>query len=148
VDNVRSSTVIQSQVSSAINDLQIDVDAKMLGGQREMLSMAFMQRHQIKTEEGKQVVYRDGKALKDNLQNPVSVSQAIKDFAPSFVTLKAAPGGRGEGSSSQTQLSGDLSSITDSQSLNSYLASKNLKPDSKEALAIYREVRTKNPSFK
>jgi len=148
IENVKTSTVIQSQVNSAIAELNIDAHANQISGQKEILSMAFLSKHEIKVEDGRSVVYKDGRKLVDHLQNPVSVSQAMKEFAPSYVTLKSTPGGRGEQSSTQTQLNGDLSNITDSASLSNYLAGKNIKVDSKEALAIYREVRTKNPSFK
>ncbi len=148
VDNVRSSTAIQSQMNTAVMDVNIDAPEAILPGQRAMLVREFNQHHEIKTEDGKQIIYRDGKPLKDNLQNPVPLVQAMKEFAPKYVSLKTSPGGRGEGSSTSTPLNGDIANITNRESLEAYFASKGLKTDSKEALAIYREVKAKNPAFK
>jgi hypothetical protein len=145
VENVKTSTVIQSEVNRAMSEIQIEGDKAT--AQKEILSMAFMQKHQVKIEDGKAIVYKDGKKLVDSLQNSVSVSQALKEFAPSYVNI-TVPTGRGDSSSTNTPINGDIAKITDGASMTAYLDSKGLKANSMEAVAIYQEVKAKNPSFK
>jgi hypothetical protein len=147
VSESHNTATIRSSVSAAIANIQFDADEAKLPAQREILQMAFEKKHEVKIEEGKAVVYRDGKKLVDSLQNPLTVEQAMKDFAPLYVNLKTKTG-RGDSSSSNNSLSGDLASITDKNSLAKYLTDKNIRFDSQEAMAVLKEVREKNPAFK
>lgn len=147
VSYAETSGTIKSSILSALNDIQIDADATRLPAQREILQMAFEKKHEVKIEDGKQVVYRDGKKLVDNLQNPLPIADVMKDFAPQYVNVKTKTG-RGDASSQQSQLSGELVSITDRKTLLAYLENKNIRMDSNEAMAVLKEVKEKNPAFK
>jgi len=142
-----TSGTIKSSILAALNDVQIEVDAARLPAQREVLQMAFEKKHEVKIEDGKQVVYRDGKKLVDNLQNPLPIVDVMKDFAPLYVNVKTKTG-RGDSSSQASQLSGELASITDRTTLLKYLEDKKIRMDSSEAMAVIKEVKEKNPAFK
>jgi hypothetical protein len=148
VDEVKTNFTISNQIEKAIMEIPIDVDATKLNGQREILATIFKQKHTIKVEDGKQVVYRDGNKLVDGLMNPVSVQDALKDFAPAYVNVKASIKGRGD-EASNLQLSGDIAGITDRKSFEAYMAKKGIKDySSPEGIAIYREIKAKNPALK
>ena len=147
VSQAETSGTIRSSILSALNDVQIEAEAARLPAQREILQMAFEKKHEVKVEDGKQVIYRDGKKLVDHLQNPQSITDVMKDFAPQYVTVKAKTG-RGDSSSEASHLSGELASISDRKSLLAYFDTKNIRLDSKEAMAVIKEVKEKNPAFK
>ena len=147
VENVKNGFTINNQIDRAIMEINIDADATKINGQREILATIFKQKHEIKIEDGKQVVYRDGKKLLDGVLNPVSVQDALREFAPAYVNVKADTKGRGD-QSSDTQLSGDLANIKDRKSFEAYMEKKGITNfASPEGLAIYREVKAKNPSL-
>src|SRR3990172_6707857 len=125
VSETETKTLIRSSIQSALSNISIDAEEARLPAQRELLQLAYENKHEIKIEDGKQIVYRDGKKLVDNLQNPISIEQSMKDFAPMYVNLKQKTG-RGDSSSSQSQLAGDLATITDKKTLAEYLQKKNI----------------------
>lgn len=147
VSQAETSASVRSAILSAVNNIAIEADEAKLPAQKEILQLAFEKKHEVKIEDGKQVVYRDGKKLVDSLQNPLSVIDVMKEFAPTYINVKKVVG-RGDASSQQSQLAGDLQGITDRDSLVSYLKQKNIRMDSKEAMAVLKEVKEKNPAFK
>jgi len=147
VSNAESTAVVRSAILSAVTSVPIDADDARIATQREVLQMAFERKHEVKLEDGKQVVYRNGKKLVDNLQNPLTIAEVMKEFAPLYVTVKKTRG-RGDQSSEHSHLSGELASITDRKTLLAYLETKNIRMDSQQAMAIVKEVREKNPAFK
>lgn len=147
VSQAENNASVKTTILSAISSIAIDADEAKLPIQREILQTAFERKHEVKIEDGRQVVYRDGKKLVDSLQNPLSVNDVMKEFAPTYISVKKIAG-RGDASSQHSTLSGDLAAITNRDSLVSYLAAKNIRMDSQEAMAVLNEVRTKNPAFK
>src|SRR3989337_2034619 len=69
-------TLIRSSIQSALSNISIDADEARLPAQRELLQLAYENKHEIKIEDGKQIVYKEGKKLVDNLQNPISIEQS------------------------------------------------------------------------
>lgn len=147
VSQAETNAVVKSSILSAVSAVPIDADEAKLPIQREILQTAFERKHEVKMEEGKQVVYREGKKLVDSLQNPLSVADVMKDFAPTYISVKKVAG-RGDSSSQHSQLTGDLAAITNKESFVKYLEAKNIRMDSQEMLAVLKEVRAKNPAFK
>lgn len=141
-EQYKINAVVTNKIESAINGLVIDADSTLVNGQKEALKDQWLKNFSIKVIDGKEyVVNSTGEKLVDRLQNPISVSDSLKDFAPKYVKLKTeAQGGRGAQSSQNNKLSGDLGGIKTKGEFEAYLKSKDISPLSNEAMALYKEV--------
>jgi len=147
VANVKTSTIINAELERAVKEVQIDIAEDKVSAQREMLNQAFMTKHEVKFEEGKVIVYREGKKLVDNIQNPLKVADVMKEFAPKYVNVKV-PGGRGDQSSDNgNTLNEELSKIKTKDDYVSYLDKNGIKQISDKAQTILSEVKKANPNF-
>lgn len=141
-DQYKNNATVTSKIDYAINGLVIDADEAMVNGQKEALKDQWLKHFSIKLIDGKEyVVNSAGEKLVDRLQNPISVADSLKDFAPKYVKIKVdSQGGRGGQSSQNTKLSGDLSNIKTKEDFEKYLKQKDISPLSSEAMALYKEV--------
>lgn len=147
IEQVRTGFTLNGEIEKAANSISIDAPAEKVSAQRDILVTMFKQKHEVKIEDGKQVVYRDGKLLKDNLLNPVSVADALAEFAPAYVTVKAKVKGRGD-NADDTQLSAELGAVKDRAGFEALMSKKGITNyASPEAIAIYRELKAKNPAL-
>lgn len=141
---------IKNQALLGVAKLNIDADDALVAGQRELVLDAFMSKHDFKDVDGVVVVVNkvSGKALQDAQLNNLSVEQAVTQFAPTYVKIVdgSAGGGRGASSSSNSSaIPTEVKAITNKVQFEAYLKSKDIKGNSDEAMAIYREVKKLNP---
>lgn len=149
-ENYKTNISITSKVDFATSNLTIDAEDNLANAQKEMLRDQFLKQHKIEVIDGKEyVINSNGQRLVNNLQEPITVMEAMKDFAPKYVRLKSiSEGGRGGKSSTNTQLSGDLGGIKTKGEFELYIKNKNINIHSNEALALLKQVKTQNPDFK
>lgn len=148
VENVRVSVQINNELEKALDTIQIEAPEELMAAQSAMLAREFKAQHEIKLEDGKTIVYKDGKKVVDHLQNPLTIKEALKQFAPKYVQIKVAKG-RGEGSSKgTTRLSEELENIKTKADFLNYLAAKDINPSSDAAQKIFMEIRAVNKDFK
>ena len=142
-EQFKTNLVVSSKVDQALNYVVIDEDDRLVSAQKEMLKDKFMNTYKIQVIDGKEyVIDSTGNKLVDKLQNPVSVTEVMKTFAPNYVRVKSdTPTGRGGKSSTATlPLSGELSGIKNKEQFEHFLKQKGINPVSSQALALYKEV--------
>lgn len=94
-----------------------------------------------KKEDG---IYRNGELLKDTLENPLSLEQAVGNFVTEKKWTADPPGGRGGGAGGGQGGSGDKLTLADYEAK---IKEKGLTPGSAEANAVLREMAKENPEI-
>jgi len=140
------SDAIMTEYNSSVNKLPLDYDDDTLPKQRELLNAAFMAKHKVVKKGDVIVVLNDkGEPLRDNLAEPLKVSDVVKSFAESygFKFKSEDTGGRGAGSSTGTS---SINSNYKGKTWAEILESEKLTPNSDASDKVYVEWKAANKS--
>jgi len=101
-----SKTLIESQRESAFKKIELDYPVESMPKQSKLFMSAFNNEHEIKIEDGKTVVYKDGKPIRNAALEPIPVSDVMNTFATEYGFKLKSPetGGRGQRTAEPTTL--------------------------------------------
>lgn len=102
---------------------------------KDDINTLFFNRHSIEIDEqGRKVVKQGDKILKDNLENPISLEQAIKDFTAPYLS-------KGQGVAGKDETSGSSARFKDYNKYLEYCENNGLRWDSPEVMGEHLELK-------
>lgn len=107
--------------------------------QKEATSL-FFNNHEVKDGQ----VYRNGELLKDNLEKPLTLKDAVSNFVSERKWTEIQPSGRGGGAGTGSGGTGDKKTLEDYENT---LKEKGLSKGSVEANALLKEMAKENPEI-
>ena len=122
-----------------VNEIQKHIPKNTIIPSEDLVDL-FMNRYRVAKEDDSVIIYKGDKALKDSLENPIPLKDAITQFAESYID-KTGMGGKDD-------KGGTVGKFTTSSAFNESLKKKNIEPMSAEGLKLYNEnLKLVGPAF-